>query len=253
VTSVQVVVATFVTKEKCGFFPAQRELGGCIRLTQPRKAITRPCLPYSNNFGFLGCLFAQVFGSRKVFIFNGMARYPASRIWGNSNISFVAINSYNRLEGAPMANAVLDPILIPNGQREQVRQLKALLQKDGKAYLVGKGGEPALELPDAVYSLLLRILQGLQDGKAISVVPITQDLTTQQAASFLGVSRPFFVKLLESGKLPYHMTGSHRRVYLRDLTTYKEQRDRERLGAIDRIAQFEEDAGIYDKVLLPED
>ena len=80
-----------------------------------------------------------------------------------------------------------------------------------------------------------------------------QDLTTQQAAALLGVSRPFFVKLLESGALPFHVTGTHRRVYLKDLSTYKEQRDRERRKALDQMAKETEELGLYDKVLLPDE
>jgi excisionase family DNA binding protein len=80
-----------------------------------------------------------------------------------------------------------------------------------------------------------------------------QDLTTQQAAGMLGVSRPFFVKILESGKLPFHLTGTHRRVYLKDLLAYKQYRDNERHEALNRIAQEDERAGLYDKVLLPEE
>lgn len=151
-----------------------------------------------------------------------------------------------------MTTATHDPITIPISQQEQVQELQNLMQREGRAALVGKGGEPALELPDAVYSLLLRILQGMQEGKAISVVPHMQDLTTQDAANILGVSRPFFVKLLETGKLRYHMTGTHRRVYLKDLMDYKQERDQDKIAAIDRIAQFEEDAGLYDKVLFPD-
>jgi excisionase family DNA binding protein len=108
-------------------------------------------------------------------------------------------------------------------------------------------------LPDAVYELLLRILDGMQQGKAISIVPVMQDLTTQRAAGLLGVSRPFFVKLLESGKIPFHLTGTHRRVYLKDLLAYKEQRDRERLDALDQMAREAEELGLYDKVLLPDE
>ena len=100
---------------------------------------------------------------------------------------------------------------------------------------------------------MLRILEGLQDGKAISIVPVMQDLTTQQAAGMLGVSRPFFVKILESGKLSFHLTGTHRRVYLKDLLAYKQYRDNERHEALNRIAQEDERAGLYDKVLLPEE
>jgi excisionase family DNA binding protein len=151
-----------------------------------------------------------------------------------------------------MTPLTLDPITIPVSQQEQIRELQNLMQREGKASLVGKGGEPALELPDAVYSLLLRILQVMQEGNAISIVPFMQDLTTQEAANFLGVSRPFLVKLLETGKLHYHMTGTHRRVYLKDLMDYRQHRDQNKMDAINRIAQFEENAGMYDKVLIPD-
>ena len=152
-----------------------------------------------------------------------------------------------------MTQPSLDPITIPASQQDQVQELRKLMQREGKASLVGKGGEPALELPDAVYSLLLRILDGMKEGKAISVVPHMQDLTTQEAANFLGVSRPFFVKLLDTGKLPHHMTGTHRRVYLKDLMEYRHRRDHDKIDAINRIAQFEETIGLYDKVLLPDE
>ena len=152
-----------------------------------------------------------------------------------------------------MAASTVDPVSLPASQQQQVQALHALLRGPVKARLIGKGGEPAIELPDAVYDLLLRILDGMQDCKAISVVPVMQDLTTQQAATLLGVSRPFFVKLLEAGALPFHLTGTHRRVYLKDLMAYKQQRDRGRLEALDRIAQEAEQAGLYDKVLLPEE
>jgi excisionase family DNA binding protein len=152
-----------------------------------------------------------------------------------------------------MPAATLDPVSLPASQEEQVNALLELLRREGKLRLVGKGGESAVELPDAVYELLLQILEGMQQGKAITIVPVVQDLTTQQAAGMLGVSRPFFVKLLESGKLPFHLTGTHRRVYLKDLLAYKQYRDRERREALDRMAQEAEDAGIYDKVLLPDE
>ena len=109
-----------------------------------------------------------------------------------------------------------------------------------------------MELPDAVYDLLLKILRVMEEGKAISIVPVMQDLTTQQAAELLGVSRPFFVKLLETGSLPYHLTGTHRRVYLKDLLAYKQHRDQERHAALERMAEEADQAGLYDKVLLPE-
>ena len=150
-----------------------------------------------------------------------------------------------------METTALDPISLPAAQGEQVQALHDLLCKEGKARLVGRGGEPALELPDAVFELLLKIVDGLQQGKAISVVPVTQDLTTQEAAEFLGVSRPFFVKLLKANELSFHLVGTHRRVYLKDLLDYKHRRDNQRREALDTMAREADEAGLYDKVLLP--
>jgi excisionase family DNA binding protein len=64
----------------------------------------------------------------------------------------------------------------------------------------------------------------------------------------LGISRPFFVKLLEAGKLPFHLTGTHRRIYLKDLLTYKQQRDQERRASIERLAEAADQSGQYDEV-----
>jgi excisionase family DNA binding protein len=152
-----------------------------------------------------------------------------------------------------MATSTLDPITLPHSQEEQVSELHDLLQKEGRAQLVGKGGEPAMALPDAIYGLLLQILELMQQGKAVSIVPVTQELTTQQAAELLGVSRPFLVKLLETGKINFHSAGTHRRVYLKDLLEYKQQRDEDRHAALDRMAQEAQDAGLYDKVILPDE
>lgn len=150
-----------------------------------------------------------------------------------------------------MATSALDPVSLPASQKKQVHFLHELLRREGSARLIGKGGKPAIELPDAVYELLLRILDGMQQGKAISIVPVMQVLTTQQAGVLLGVSRPFLVKLLESGALPFHLTGTHRRIYLKDLMAYKEHRDQERRAALDQMAREAEELGLYDKVLLP--
>ncbi|SNT43516.1 DNA binding domain-containing protein, excisionase family [Granulicella rosea] len=150
-----------------------------------------------------------------------------------------------------MSTRIQDPISLPAAASDQVNALHNLLRQEGKAQLVGKGGEPAIELPDAVFDLLVRIVEELQQGKAISIVPVTQDLTTQQAAEMLGVSRPYFVKLLEMGQLPFHSAGTHRRVYLQDLLVYKRQRDRQRREALDEMGREADEQGAYGTVLLP--
>lgn len=142
------------------------------------------------------------------------------------------------------------PVSILEAQTAQIRDLRRLIQR-GEARLVGPDGRE-IAIPEPVHELLLMILKDLQAGKAISVVPEHQQLTTQRAANILGVSRPFLVKLVENGDVPFHMVGSHRRIYLRDLLDYKRRRDAARHGAINDMARSEMEAGTYDTVVLPE-
>lgn len=149
-----------------------------------------------------------------------------------------------------MASTLTDPISMPERQEGQIRVLRQLIQQGG-AKLVGPDGQQ-VAIPEPVHALLLLILKNLQAGNAISIVPEHQQLTTQRAANILGVSRPFLVTLVEAGDIPFHMVGSHRRIYLRDLLDYKRRRDAARHHAINSMAQAEMEAGTYDKVILPD-
>jgi excisionase family DNA binding protein len=149
-----------------------------------------------------------------------------------------------------MASTLTDPISIPPTQQTQIRDLRQLIQS-GNARLVGSDGRQ-LAIPQPVHDLLLVILNNLQAGKAISIVPGHRQLTTQSAAAILGVSRVFLVGLLENGEMPFHRVGTHRRIYLRDLLDFKRRRDAGRHTAIDNMAKAEMEAGTYDKVVLPE-
>jgi excisionase family DNA binding protein len=117
--------------------------------------------------------------------------------------------------------------------------------------LVSKGGE-AVSVPQPVLDLLAEIARNMAAGKSVSIVSEHRELTTQKAANLLGVSRPYFVRLLNDGRLPFHMAGSHKRVYLADVLAYREQRDRNRRQALDELARDEAAAGTYDLVILPE-
>jgi excisionase family DNA binding protein len=143
-----------------------------------------------------------------------------------------------------------DPVSIRKTQKEQIRELRRLVQQGG-AKLVAPDGRQ-MEIPEPVHDLLLAILKNLQTGKAISIVPEHRQLTTQRAADILAISRPFLVGLLESGQISFHMVGSHRRVYLRDLLDYKRQRDQARHEAINNMARAEMEAGTYDSIVLPD-
>ena len=101
--------------------------------------------------------------------------------------------------------------------------------------------------------MLKEIVRNMQLGRAVVLIPENQQLTTQRAADLLGVSRPYLIKLLESGDLPYHKVGSHRRIYLKDLLAYQKRRDVERKAALDRIAREAFESGLYDRTGIPED
>lgn len=94
-----------------------------------------------------------------------------------------------------------------------------------------------VELPTSALRLLVDILAELASGNAVKVVSVHAELTTQQAADLLGVSRPHLIKLLENGVLAFHRTGKHRRLKFADLMQYKETRERASKQAMAELAQ----------------
>lgn len=98
------------------------------------------------------------------------------------------------------------------------------------------GEHEAVKVPTAAFRLLIDILSEMAQGNAVSMIPVHAELTTQEAADMLNVSRPYLVKLLDSGAIAFHKVGSHRRVYYRDLVEYKMGIDRERNKALEALA-----------------
>jgi excisionase family DNA binding protein len=88
-------------------------------------------------------------------------------------------------------------------------------------------------------------VEAMREGKVITIVPRTQRLTTQEAADFLGISRPTLVKRLEDGKIPYDQPGRHRRILFTDLLAYNERQREDRRAALDRMTEDASEAGIY--------
>jgi excisionase family DNA binding protein len=147
-------------------------------------------------------------------------------------------------------NAPLEPLSIPNSEIDQVHSLHAMLA-DAEAVLVGPD-DRRQAIPEEVRRIFLSVLEHLERGQAVSIVPYQQDLTTQTAADLLNVSRQYLVSLLEGGELPFHKVGTHRRVYLRDLLAYKARRDRRRAEVLTELAREAVEAGIYDLVPEPD-
>lgn len=83
---------------------------------------------------------------------------------------------------------------------------------------------PLLKLPPKVLRLIADLLGALAQGKAVTIMPKELDVTTQEAARFLNVSRPYVIGLLDANKMPYHKVGTHRRIRFEDLVRYKEDR-----------------------------
>jgi excisionase family DNA binding protein len=96
-------------------------------------------------------------------------------------------------------------------------------------------------VPNVAISLLLEILTQMAQGNAVTLMPYHAELTTQQSADLLNVSRPFLVKLLESGELAHRMVGKHRRVLLQDVMTYKESIDRARNETLNELVAQAQD------------
>jgi len=98
------------------------------------------------------------------------------------------------------------------------------------------GKEVTVELPAEVLALLLEVLAQMANGNAVSIVPVHGELTTQQAADLLNVSRPHLVTLLESGDIPFRKVGTHRRIRIGDLVAFKQRDDAARQEALDELA-----------------
>lgn len=138
------------------------------------------------------------------------------------------------------------PISADENERPVLRKIDRILEdSNGGPMLVGADGEQ-IALPPSLFQLLKRVVSHLSRGQAVTIIPINKEVTTQEAADILNVSRPYLVKMLEEEKLPYVTVGAHRRIPLQPLLEYKKRRDEERLEAIREMAQLSQDLGMYD-------
>ena len=111
--------------------------------------------------------------------------------------------------------------------------------------LLGPDGEQ-VPLPAEVYRVLRQVVDVMRQGKATLVAPQGLLLTTQEAADFLGVSRPTLVKLLEDGAIAFERPNRHRRVRLQDLIDFQQRRRAERRAALNQLTEEAGELGLYD-------
>ncbi len=130
---------------------------------------------------------------------------------------------------------------------QSLRDIERLLAQAPahRTQLVGSDGV-TLDMPEPLYVVLRQIVPYLLRGDAVSLVPVHRQMTTQQAADFLNMSRPHLVKLLRDEVIPHTLVGTHRRVYFRDVLEYRRRRDAERREALDEMTALAEEFGVYD-------
>lgn len=146
-----------------------------------------------------------------------------------------------------MAVMELEPISANANEQPALNKMQGVLSNGkGIPKLVGTNEDDCIELPKSVFKVLRQIVFLMMQGKTIFIVPEDKQLTTQEAADILGVSRPYLVKLLDQRKIPCIKVGMHHRIFFGDLMRYKRERGAEREKTLAEISQISQDLGLYD-------
>lgn len=143
-----------------------------------------------------------------------------------------------------------EPTVPSDQDAARAQELRRALEKhsaDRKALRVqiiaGRKAE-ILDLPPVVTRLLMSILKETAAGRAVTLVPLEPEITTQQAAELLNVSRPYVVSLIDKGTLPARMVGNHRRLPLQDVLAYKADSRARRRQTLRELAALDQELGL---------
>lgn len=152
-----------------------------------------------------------------------------------------------------MSNAALqlsDPVL-PGAEdvaqaQEAARAIARLVAEEPKSRIAieDSGHRMHIVLPRAAVQLLQSVLSEMAQGHALTLIPIHAELTTQQAADLLNVSRPYLVTLLETQQIPFRKVGTRRRVLFEHLMAYKKNEDAKRLQALNELSRQAQELGL---------
>lgn len=145
-----------------------------------------------------------------------------------------------------MATMLRQPVLPSETEIGQAQASLKLLKQDRADTHFAIGSPSGLKVPlsEAAFDLLVNVLTEMSRGNAVLVVPINAELTTQEAADLLNVSRPYLIKLLDQKKIAFHMVGRHRRILFKDLMEYRQQSKRAKFRAMQELTEMDEDQGI---------
>lgn len=150
----------------------------------------------------------------------------------------------------------MTPVAAPPEQHAQVvavsRALEGIAHTRArtapKCQLVGPGGT-SIPLPESLFYVLERVAEVMASGDSVTVVPVGREVTTQQAADLLNVSRQYLVRLLDEERIPFRKTGKHRRLRIEDVLAFKEKRDKDRRAGLRELSRMTQEFGGYEPEL----
>jgi len=122
--------------------------------------------------------------------------------------------------------------------REQLRRIAASRERPLARLVAPDGSE--VEIPASAFAALQAVVRDMAQGLTITLIPHDKELTTKEAANILNISRPFLVKLLDRGEIPYHRVGTHRRLNVEDVLGYRELRAARRREKLRKLTELSE-------------
>lgn len=144
---------------------------------------------------------------------------------------------------------------IPTGREASLakvasRELSALREQCGEKVALSVAGEDSegttVEVPLTAFRFLVEILARMAEGQPLRLMPMHAELTTQEAADLLCLSRPYLIKILDEGKITYRRVGTHRRLYAADVLRYKEEEQTKRRNALRELSELQQEIGLDD-------
>lgn len=143
-----------------------------------------------------------------------------------------------------------EPIAATEQERPNIAKVEDFFtrldnDKLSRPRLVSSVGE--IDLPESVFHLLRQLVHDLAQGNSVTIVPVHKELTTQEAADILNVSRQYLVELLSAGAIPFTLVGTHRRIRFGDLMDYKERHNTSRREGLSRLTKKSQKLGLYGK------
>ncbi len=128
------------------------------------------------------------------------------------------------------------------------QELSAVMESNGEAQqlnVIDKSGTThEVQIPSSALKLMIEVLTQLGQGNSVSITPIHAELTTQEAADLLNMSRPTLIKLLDAGGLPHSRKGNRRKVAYSDVILYKQKLEQQRIEALDELSALDQDLGM---------